>query len=146
MKINKEKLPENISVTQIHQLKNGEDIRNEEGEVIHKNADITLPPTPLKSYAYCSDTRYDESLIDELVNIDTLYHEATFTHDKLDRAKATLHTTALEAGRFAKLANIKQLILGHFSIRYRDLNPLLEEAKTEFPNTLLAIEGTVFKI
>jgi ribonuclease Z len=75
-----------------------------------------------------------------------LYHEATFMNDMLDRAEETFHTTALQAGEIALKAKVKKLLLGHFSARYRDLNPLLEEAKTLFEDTLLAVEGQTFQI
>jgi ribonuclease Z len=98
------------------------------------------------SYAYCSDTIYDERVIKAVEDADILYHEATFMHDKLERAIETMHTTAKQAGIIASKANVKKLIIGHFSARYDDLQPLLEEAKTQFPNTEIAREGKVFVI
>jgi ribonuclease Z len=75
-----------------------------------------------------------------------LYHEATFMNDMLARAEETFHTTALQAGEVALKANVKKLLVGHFSARYRELEPLLEEAKSVFPETLLAVEGQTFQI
>jgi len=75
-----------------------------------------------------------------------LYHESTFLHELKERAEATFHTTALDAARMAKMAGVKKLILGHFSARYRDLTPLLNEAQTLFENSHLAIEGSRFSV
>jgi ribonuclease Z len=140
-KINKERLPNGILLQHILQLKLGKDIYNTDGTMLYKNEDYTLPPRPSYSYAYCSDTVYDESLISSLKDINLLYHEATFMTAHKDKAAITLHSTSLQAARVARLAGVKHLVLGHFSARYRELEPLLEEAKSEFPNTQLAIEG-----
>ena len=108
--------------------------------------DFTLPAKRSRSYAYCSDTRYDESIIPIIKGVDLLYHEATFLHDMLERAKQTHHTTCKEAGIMAKKAEVGQLILGHFSNRYKVLSPLLEEAKKEFKDSLLGEEGLIFSV
>ncbi len=94
-----------------------------------------------RSYAYCSDTCYDERIIEFIKGVDLLYHEATFMHDMLQRATETFHSTALQAATIAKKAEVNKLIIGHYSARYKDLQPLLDEAKTIFDNTILAIEG-----
>ena len=99
-----------------------------------------------KSYAYCSDTIFDTSLIPVILNVDLLYHEATFMEDLITRAKETFHTTAREAATMALSANVGKLIIGHFSSRYKTLEPLLLEAKSVFENTSLAIEGQTFEI
>ncbi len=113
---------------------------------VHQPEDLTLPPEEERSYAYCSDTICDWSYLDQIKGVNLLYHESTFMHDMLARAEETFHTTALQAGEIAKRAGVKQLLIGHFSARYRDLNPLLEEAKSVFQNTALAIEGQKFEI
>ena len=84
--------------------------------------------------------------MDHIQQARLLYHEATFLHEMKDRALQTLHSTALEAGKIAQQAAVKQLILGHFSARYKDLDPLLMEAQTIFPNTSLAKEGNVYNL
>jgi ribonuclease Z len=99
-----------------------------------------------KTYAYCSDTLYDTSLIPAIQNADLLYHEATFMEDLMQRAKDTFHSTAIEAGRMALHSNAGKLIIGHFSSRYKVLEPLLLEAKSIFENTFLAIEGHTYEI
>lgn len=144
-RINKNRLPENTPLLDIIALKNGEDIfRN--GQLHLKNDEVTYPPRKSRSYAYCSDTRYIETFLDQIQNIDLLYHEATFLDELKERAIETFHTTALEAATLAKKANAGMLILGHFSSRYKELEPLLEEAKPVFPNSFLAIEGESFSV
>ena len=93
-----------------------------------------------------SDTLYNPAYAEAIKNVNLLYHEATFMHELVDRAHETMHTTALEAGMLAKQANAGNLLLGHFSARYRDLTPLLFEAQTVFENTGLAIEGEKFVV
>lgn len=145
-RVRKELLPEDISLAAIADLKNGRDILNENGEVILKNEEATYPPKKSRSYAYMSDTACSDRFIDLVRNVDLLYHEATFLDELKERAKQTFHSTALEAAEFASRANVGRLIIGHFSSRYRELNPLLEEAQTVFRQSYLAIEGHVFTI
>ena len=108
--------------------------------------ELTTEADQPKTYAYCSDTICSWKYLNHISKVDMLYHEATFMNDMLDRAEETFHTTALQAGEIALKAEVKKLLLGHFSARYRDLNPLLEEAKTVFQDTLLAVEGETFQI
>ncbi|MDX5321375.1 MAG: MBL fold metallo-hydrolase, partial [Bacteroidota bacterium] len=110
------------------------------------NETLTFPPSEVRSYAYVSDTRFFEELKESIQGVDMLYHESTFLHELKDRADETFHSTALDAARMAQLAGAKKLILGHYSARYRDLTPLLEEAKTLFENSHLAIEGSRFSV
>ena len=126
-------------------LKQGNLITLPDGRQIHPDQVLMDPEQPL-SFAYCSDTRYSEELIEHIRDTRLLYHEATFMHDMKDRAAATAHTTAFEAGKIASMAGVNKLLLGHFSARYKDLNPLLEEARSIFPNTDLAVEGNIFKL
>ena len=109
-----------------------------------KNELLTFDPGKPITYAYCSDTIFDERVIQSVQEADILYHEATFMHDKLARAIDTMHTTAKQAGIVASKANVEKLIIGHFSARYDDLQPLLAEARTEFANTDIADEGRTF--
>lgn len=102
--------------------------------------------TAKKSYAYCTDTRQDPSYLPYIQGVDTLYHESTFLHSDIHRAIETKHSTALEAAEVAKMSNVKTLLIGHFSARYFDLMPLLDEAKQIFPNTHLAKEGQCFEV
>ena len=140
-KINTEKLTEyDIPLEYIPLLKNGIDYCDKFGRTI-ANAELTFAPKAPRSYAYCSDTIYTEHFLDQIEGVDCLYHEATFLHELIDRAKETFHTTALQAGTIAKKANVKKLMIGHFSARYKELDLLLVEAKTAFNNTVLAVEG-----
>jgi ribonuclease Z len=110
------------------------------------NEELTLDPAATRSYAFCSDTRYSEKIIPYIKGVDLLYHEATFMHDMLENAELTGHSTALQAATIAKAAEVKKMIIGHFSARYSDLQALLAEAQERFPNTELAIDGTVYSI
>jgi ribonuclease Z len=136
---------DNIPLELYPLLKRGVDLDLPNGTVL-KNIDYTTDSAQPKSYAYCSDTLMDERYFDSIKNCDTLYHEATFLHEMLERANETHHTTALQAAEVAKIVNAKKLLIGHFSSRYKTLTELLEEAKTVFENTELAIEGITYQI
>jgi ribonuclease Z len=140
-KINKEKLPEDFSLKNIARLKKGFDIVDDDGNLIHKNEDLTLPEKKSYSYAYCSDTIYNEDIIPLIADVDLLYHESTFTTEMENRANETFHSTAKQAARIASKANVSKLILGHYSVRYKDLKPILDEARAVFRESVLAKEG-----
>ena len=145
-KIDKYKLEKlNISVADIHALRAGKDVLSQDGQFI-KNSDATLDPPEERSYAYCSDTIFDPGIIDFVKNADLLYHESTFLEDNLERAKKTYHTTAKQAAEIASRAGVKQLLLGHFSARYRELSGFLTEAEPIFNNCQLATDGKKIKI
>ena len=145
-KIIKEKLEQlNISISEIHKLKAGLDALDEDGNLVPNSEVTTDPPLP-RSYAYCSDTSYNEKIIDTVKGVDVLYHESTFLDDMKERARQTMHSTALEAATLAQKAGAGKLILGHYSSRYEDESVFLTEAEPVFPNTLLATEGKVFKL
>jgi len=129
----------------IRSIKAGEDFTTDEGEIVI-NDRLTLPATPSKSYAYCSDTAYYENLIPLIEGVDVLFHEATFSDSELARAKSTMHSTATQAASIAKQAHVKKLIIGHYSARYINENELLNEAKLVFQNTILADEGMSVEI
>jgi ribonuclease Z len=97
-------------------------------------------PAP-RSYAYCSDTAYSEEIIPFIQGVNLLYHEATFLHEMVTTAREKFHSTALEAATIAQKAGVKKLLIGHFSARYEDLQPLLDEARSVFPETILAADG-----
>lgn len=129
------KYPE-IETCDYHNLKLGKDFILSDGYVL-KNEVLTTEPSKSVSYAFCSDTRYHESILPIIENVDVLYHEATFLHELKEMADYTGHTTALEAARIARKANVGKLILGHFSNRYHDLNVFTDEAREVFANTFL---------
>lgn len=124
-------------------IKNGKDITLEDGRLI-ENHRLTFDPIPTKNYAFCSDTAYDESIIPLINNVDILYHESTFLQSEENLAKKTLHSTAKEAATIALKANVKQLILGHYSTRYENIQLFKEEAETIFHEVLLADDGKSF--
>ena len=145
-RIDKSKINKDLTPLQIIGLKNGEDLHNDEGEVIASNEELTFEQHPSYSYAYCSDTKYNESIVPQIKNVSLLYHETTFMEDMADRAEKTYHTTTKQAGKIAKMANVGQLIIGHFSTRYKELEPMIEETREVFFDAELAIEGKTFEI
>ncbi len=145
-RINKKLLDRELTPLQIIDLKDGKDAIDRDGNTIYKNQDITLPPRKSMSYAFCSDTKYNPDLADFLREVNLLYHEATFTKEMEERAELTFHSTAEQAATLAKNASVGKLLLGHFSTRFRELGPVLKEAKEVFPNSALAIEGDSFTL
>ncbi|AKD56206.1 ribonuclease Z [Spirosoma radiotolerans] len=137
----REKLPADVPVAYLKQLKAGHDILGADGEVLYAVADYTEPGPPPRSYAYCSDTRYVEALVPQLQGVNLLYHEATFLDDNAQRAAEVYHSTAKQAATIAAKAGAGRLLVGHFSSRYKQFDLFLDEARTIFPETYLAIEG-----
>jgi len=134
-----------VPVKMLLPIKEGADYITPEGKVI-ANELLTKPANPARKYAFCSDTAYTESIIPYIEGVDLLYHEATFSEADKARAKQTMHTTALQAAKIAEQAQVKQLIIGHFSARYTDLSGLLAEAQSGFVNTVLAKEGHTYRV
>lgn len=134
-----------IPVEYFTALKKGKDYTDNQGKV-YPNDTLTIDSAEPRAYAYCSDTKYNESYFEQIKNADLLYHEATFMHNMLDRANETHHTTALQAAEIAIKVNAKKLLIGHFSARYKTLDELLAEAQSVFPDTGLAIEGRTFLV
>ena len=124
-------------------IKYGGDITLDNGQII-PNAELSFDPEPTKSYAFCSDTVYNEGIVPHIQNVDVLYHEATFLESEADKAEKTMHSTAKQAATIAKLANVKHLVLGHYSTRYSSIELFQQEAETIFPNVLLGDDGKVF--
>jgi ribonuclease Z len=142
----KEKIEEfRIPPRMMNAIKAGEDFVTDGGKVI-PNILLTTEARESRSYAYCSDTMFDKEVIKAVKGVDLLYHETTFLHELLERANETFHTTSLQAAEIAMKAGVKQLLIGHFSARYTDTSPLLNEAKQIFSNTLIAEEGKSFVI
>ncbi|TDU40225.1 RNAse Z [Gelidibacter sediminis] len=133
----------NIDIAYYNKLKQGHDVLNNDGVLIdHKK--VTSAPNPTKSYAFCSDTAYKESIVPIIKDVDVLYHESTFLDKHAHLAPKTKHSTAKEAAQIAKMANVKMLILGHYSTRYDDLNQFKLEAQTIFKAVKLAKDGKQF--
>lgn len=128
-----------VPVYELNRIKNGADYVTPEGETV-PNSRLTTPAEPPRSYAYCSDTIYVPSVVEQIKGVDLLFHEATFADEDAPRAKETFHTTAAQAAELAKNAGVKRLLIGHFSARYEDETVLLQEASAVFPDTRLAKE------
>ena len=134
-----------IEVCDYQNLKNGRDFTLKTGEILKNNMLTQDPPSP-KSYAFCSDTSYFPEIIPQIKNVNCLYHETTFLKDKENLAATTKHSTAEQAAKIAKEADVKKLIIGHFSGRYKNKGAFLDEATPIFEDTILAEEGKTFVI
>ena len=134
----------NIDKAYFRKLKQGFDVLNESGELVN-NKDVTSSGPKPKSYAFCSDTMYNETIIPIIKNTDVIYHESTFLESHSHLAKQTKHSTALEAAKIAKKAKVDTLILGHYSTRYDDYELFRKEAQEVFKKVELAKDGKVFE-
>lgn len=145
-KIDKDKITAyQIPAAYYERLKEGLDYETRSGEII-KNEWVTRPGIPPKSYAFCADTIYDESIADKTKDVSLLYHETTYLKDLEERAAARYHSTTLQAAAIAQKANASKLLIGHFSSKYETLETFLEETIQAFPNTQLAIEGVTYYV
>lgn len=143
-RIDKTRLPDGLKLQQIANLKRGDDVVDDDGKILFRNSELTFDPRKSRSYAYCSDTEFDPGISDQIRSVDILYHEATFMDADIAKAVETKHSTARQAAIIARTAGAHALIIGHFSARYRELEPVLAEAMSEFPNCRLAMEGSEF--
>lgn len=144
-KLNIDKVQEfEIDTCYYQNIKNGRDITLDDGRVI-PNEVLSFDPPLAKSYAFCSDTMYQESIVPMIENVDVLYHESTFLNSEEHLAQKTMHSTAKEAARIALKANVKQLILGHYSTRYETIDLFKQEALEIFENVSLADDGAYFE-
>ena len=126
-------------------LKLGQDYERKDGFLV-KNEWVTDEGPSPKKYAYCADTLFTDSFIDVIKGADTIYHECTYLEADADKAAARFHSTAKQAAEIAKMANAKQLLLGHFSSKYKELEAFREEAEVIFPNVHVSIEGTAYEV
>jgi ribonuclease Z len=134
-----------IPFQQIKAIKAGNPFETIDGRII-LNEELTLPALKPRSFAYCADTTYFEPILETIQGVDLLYHETTFMADMTEHATLSGHSTALQAGMIAAKAAVNQLVTGHYSSRYIDLNPILEEARSVFPNTVLGIDGQTYGV
>lgn len=145
-KLNADRFAEaGLSLTLIPKLKQGLDVQLESGEVIYAE-EYTYSAKPSRSYAYCSDTMFDERVVPYIKGVNVLYHEATFLQEKLERAKQTFHSTAQQAAVIAKQAGAGKLLLGHLSARYENGIRHLEEASAIFENVSVVEDGETYLI
>ncbi len=145
-KIQKEKVVQyGIPAAYYDKLKEGSDFENKNGEII-KNEWVTIPNKPPHSYAFCADTKFDETLAEKTKGVTVLYHETTYLKDLEERANTRFHSTTVQAATIAVKANVQRLLIGHFSSKYEKLDNFLAEAQEVFPDTHLAIEGATYQI
>ncbi|MFY7964916.1 MAG: ribonuclease Z [Chitinophagaceae bacterium] len=145
-KIDKEKvLKYEIPTAYYESLKVGKDYERKDGSIV-KNEWVTVANSLAKSYAFCADTIYDETIANKVQGVDVIYHETTYLKDLNERAAMRFHSTTVQAASIAKLANTNRLLIGHFSSKYEELDQFLIEAREVFPNTDLAVEGISFRI
>lgn len=142
----REKLPTDVPIQYLKQLKEGKDVLDADGKLLYAAADFTEPGPAPRSYAFCSDTRYVEELVPQLHGLSLVYHEATFLEDNAQRAAEVYHSTARQAATIAAKAQVGRLLIGHFSSRYKQFEPFLDEARAVFPETYLAAEGKVIHV
>lgn len=126
-------------------LQQGFDYVNKKGTIV-PNEEVTIAAPKPRSYAYCADTIYDESLARKVTGVDLLYHETTYLKDLHERAAARYHSTTIQAASIAQMAGVKKLLIGHFSSKYESLDTFLDEATAVFKNTELAIQGSCYII
>ena len=134
-----------IPVHLIPKLRSGQDYVAADG-TIHANNILTIDPPAPRTYAFCSDTAYFEDIIPVVKGATLLYHETTFMNDRVANAADKFHSTTGQAATIAVKAGVKKLLIGHYSARYDNLQPLLDEARAIFPDTELGVDGCVFEI
>jgi ribonuclease Z len=134
-----------LSIPQIKAAKAGYDVLLDDGRNL-PNAELTFPPPLPRSFAFVSDSAYDETILPYIEGVNLLYHETTFCHDMEEYAELTLHSTARQAAAIAQRAGAGKLITGHYSSRYKDLQPFLVEAQAVFPQTELGLEGNEYEV
>lgn len=136
---------QSIPASFYNKLKQGEDYLRPDGILI-KNAEVTIDPIPSRSYAFCADTLYVPELKNIIRNVNLMYHETTYLNDQKEKAKSRYHSTTDEAAGLASDASAERLLVGHFSSKYSDLTPFLDETRRIFSNTDLALEGVTYLI
>lgn len=144
-KINPEAVEKyNVPISFYSQLKEGKDYVYD-GKII-PNTELTIANKPVRSYAFCTDTLYNETLIEKFKDVNILYHETTYLKDKEEKALSRYHSTTMQAAQIATLAHVKRLLIGHFSSTYEKLEDFLIEAQQYFPNVELALEGQTYLV
>jgi len=126
-------------------LENGEDYTRKDGTLV-KNETVTIAAEPGKRYAFCADTKYDESLLPHIAGFDMIYHETTYLDNLRERAESRFHSTTKQAALIAKKAGVKKLLIGHFSSKYDTLEEFETEAREIFAETRLALEGVCYEV
>jgi ribonuclease Z len=133
-----------LTIDQIKLLKSGNAVCMENGSWISPSEACYRKETP-RSFAYVSDTKYDPSIVKYIRGVDLLFHESTYMTEAEQLAVDRMHCTAFQAATIAQKAAVKKLVLGHFSSRYSDLLPMLDEARSVFPTSWLGLDGNTFE-
>lgn len=126
-------------------LQEGLDYTRPDGSIL-RNDVVTTAPAPGNKYAFCADTRYDERIVDHIRGFDMIYHETTYLDNLQEQAYHRFHSTTKQAATIALKAGVKRLLIGHFSSKYSELDPFLDETRSVFPNTSLAMEGQTYEV
>ncbi len=134
-----------LSIAEIVAIKNGSDLRLQDGTVV-PNRELTIDPPKIKSYAFVTDTTKLRSVISAVKGVDVLYHEATYDNSFAERALQTYHCTAGQAAEVARDAGVGKLVIGHFSGRYNSVGLLEKQAREVFPNSIAAWDGMEFEV
>lgn len=134
-----------IPATFYKRLEEGMDYTTKEDKFI-KNDEVTIKAPKGKTYVFCADTKYDESLLPFLQEADMIYHETTYLDNLQERAELRFHSTSKQAATMAKKGKVKKLLIGHFSSKYPELDEFEKEAKEVFVNTEIAIEGVTYRV
>ena len=128
----------------VQAIKRGEDFTTENGLVV-KSEEFTFPQPP-RSYAFLGDTIFHQPVAEYVRDVDIIYHESTFLNADSERAAERFHSTAAQAATIAKEANVKKLLLGHFSAKYKETGVFENEAKEVFENSVATKEGETYDI
>jgi len=131
-----------LDVEEIKRLKANTSVRREDHLITPE--EVLYMKNPPVSYAYCSDTAYDNSICIYIEGIDVLYHESTYMSELADKARERGHSTSYDAAQIALEAKVGKLLLGHPSSKYASVDSLIEEARLVFPNTEFATEGVTY--
>lgn len=134
-----------LGIADLVKVKRGEDFITAEGTRV-LNEKLTYPPYRQRSYAYVSDTVFDPEVAEQVRGVDLLFHEATFSGKDEKLALDTMHSTAVQAATIGKMAGAGKLLIGHFSSRYRDHSPLVEEARAVFDKTEGVNDGDIYSV
>ncbi|MEM2994118.1 MAG: ribonuclease Z [Candidatus Nitrosocaldus sp.] len=127
-----------------HRLQHGEDVLVD-GRLV-RSSDVTGPKRKGRRIGISGDTRANKRLEEFFNGCDLLVFDSTFSEDEKDRALETMHSTAREAAELASRANVKMLVLTHFSARYDDVSKLVKEASMLHSNVVAAEDMMVIDV
>ena len=111
-------------------LHNGEEIEVD-GKII-KPEQVLGPPRKGNKIVYSGDTTPCEEMVEFAKDSTILIHESTYMTEDADKAEENFHSTSADAAEIAKASNSKELILTHFSTRYKKNDEMLKQAQDDF--------------